>query len=169
MDWANCGGCDNILMANNGQAQDVFSFREDVGSNSATSISYNYDVATNQPVREGLWSHIVCVFAQVNLTNNANMLCYLNGQLMQPAVLAPLPLSNPRQYAYLGRSNWPDPSFAGWIDSFYFYPNYAIPAEAAAAHSLFRVRPCSSWSSPLIHATPWVLALCHLMAGRRWM
>ena len=170
-DWGSCGGCDNVLMSQNGRGGDnnspSFSFHS---ANGGTTLApqttagignvTDCDYATNGPLHQSEWMHIVCVIAQRNASDStsvtaADFSCMFNGapspvtsfNYATPplATLYTTPGALPnrvlRSSFLLGQSLYNgNANFNGWIDSFQWY-NFALSPEAIAAHSVLQRPP----------------------------
>ena len=96
MDFGSCGGCDNLVMAQNGKDGDNnsphFSFHSVNGGTPTAPNTVagpgnvtDADYGVNGPLRQDEWMHIVCIAAQRFANDSTSYLaadfsCYFNGQ-----------------------------------------------------------------------------------------
>jgi len=107
-DFGNGAGQDNILMAVNGNAITIWVFKNEYNYNEL------YNVITDI---QGLgWFHVVWT-----LNPNGDWIIYLNGILLKKYSNKFYPASIERRNMYIGKSNWEDPYFSGYIADFRIY------------------------------------------------
>jgi len=74
-------------------------------------------------ITPGVWYHLVVVFTPVSPVSSGlgNWYTYINGQFYSGLGNYPYPPAVVRSWAYLGKSNWGDPSLIAEIDTFNIY------------------------------------------------
>ncbi len=93
-------------------------FAQTVNGNSAEAIIDGSAITTNT------WNHVaVTVSAK---TKKATL--YLNGKKVGTTVMTAYPSSYAGNNNYLGKSQWPDPYFKGYMDNVYIF-NYALSSS----------------------------------------
>ena len=136
LDWGSCGGCDNVVIAQNGRGGDnnspSFSFHLVNGGTTTAPVTTaapgqvtDCDFSTNGPLHQNEWMHIVCTVSQRNANDStsltaADLACYFNGAAALVTsfnyALAPpstsytsagaLPNAVTRSNLFLGQSNY---------------------------------------------------------------
>jgi len=96
------------------------------------------------------WYHVVVLVSPVNMTaGSANWQFWVNGNLLNwsdgitkgmsfTAVQgANYPVAVPRQFSYIGKSNWNDPTFSGVVDAMRVYDYVLTPKEITDLATLY--------------------------------
>jgi hypothetical protein len=80
------------------------------------------------PFLAGQWYHVVITLQQVN-GSLANWYIYSNNVLVSVTSNGPFPQGLARPWSTLGKSNWNDESWSGWIDTLNIYNQAVSPAQ----------------------------------------
>ena len=114
---------DNFALARYGDSADL-QFFVYKGSAPVGSVTANKVLELNQ------WQHIA-----VTMSGQGDVVIYKNG-VSAATGKVPLPNNIVRTSNFVGKSNWPDALYQGYMDEVAFYSK-ALPADRIAAHASF--------------------------------
>jgi len=123
-DFGNGPGSDNILIGFQNNQQNLAWHISGYGTaTQETNIISNKTIINK-------WTHVIWTLSNPNANNRCTSKLYIDKQLERTSSNMIYPRNIPRQYNYIGKSNWnSDPYYKGYIDDFMMFDKELTQTE----------------------------------------